>query len=317
MKGKILETLHQPEYTGDNRCEACTIVNGIIAAVLSAIIVRKSKLAAVVTIGLSAVLIYLRGYLIPGTPTLTKRYLPPSVLRLFGKEAAPTDYSGFGAVGAQQREAAMGEQTLESTHNDTTSTSPAISGSNGRSTDQPADESAGPIVPEEFLHKHDIIEPCADVDDLCLTESFKTEWYNEIDQIDSNTLEAEDAAAAVGLAEDEATFKIEHHGDAHLLRHDDRHIGQWPSQAALVADVTAAHVLDSWTDEWASLSVNQKGPLLNGLRLFLQTCPMTGGEVIMSEEMVESCCQSHDVVAVTCEETGERLFEHRISELES
>ncbi|WP_306061456.1 hypothetical protein [Natronococcus wangiae] len=30
--------------------------------------------------------IYLRGYLVPGTPELTERYVPPSVLRLFGKD---------------------------------------------------------------------------------------------------------------------------------------------------------------------------------------------------------------------------------------
>lgn len=36
------------------------------------------------------VLIYLRGYLVPGTPTLTKRYLPNRVLRWFGKAPVQT-----------------------------------------------------------------------------------------------------------------------------------------------------------------------------------------------------------------------------------
>jgi len=53
-----------------------------------------------------------------------------------------------------------------------------------------------------------------------------------------------------------------------------------------------------------------RGEVLNGLRMFLETRP-SGGDVRMGEEVVESCCTSHEVVAVTCEETGERLFEQR------
>jgi hypothetical protein len=34
-------------------------------------------------------IVYLRGYLVPGTPTITKRYLPAWVLRLFGKAVEP------------------------------------------------------------------------------------------------------------------------------------------------------------------------------------------------------------------------------------
>lgn len=317
MNDRLVEALHQPQYTGENRCGACTAINAIIAAILSAIVARKSKFAAVVTLGISAGLIYLRGYLIPGTPTLTKRYLPLSVLRLFGKEPEPTANSGFGAVGPQQHETATGEQTHKSTNSVVTSPSSGNAGSDGRSTDYSAKEGEFSIVPEEFLSEQDIVEPCTDVDDLCLTEPFKNEWNNEIDKTDAESLNAEDAAVAVGLTDDEANFEFQHQDDAHVLRRDDRHIGQWPSQAALVADVTAARVLNSWTDEWRSLPVKQKGALLNGLRLFLETCPTSDGEVTMGQETVESCCRSHDVLAVTCEETGERLFEHRVSEFES
>jgi hypothetical protein len=89
-----------PEYTGENRCIPCTVVNLLITAVLAigigAVSVPFGAVAAVV--GVAA--IYFRGYLVPGTPTLTKRYLPDRILRLFDKHeehdlggdaAAPAD----------------------------------------------------------------------------------------------------------------------------------------------------------------------------------------------------------------------------------
>lgn len=42
--------------------------------------------AGISTFTACAVVIYLRGYLVPGTPTLTERYFPERVLRLFGKD---------------------------------------------------------------------------------------------------------------------------------------------------------------------------------------------------------------------------------------
>ncbi|ARS90055.1 hypothetical protein [Natrarchaeobaculum aegyptiacum] len=305
MKERLFDTLHQPEYTGENRCEACTVVNVGIAAVLGALVARKSKLAAAVTLGIAGVVIYLRGYLVPGTPTLTKRYLPPAVLRLFGKEPEPATASGFAGVdsihhGPPSSAAAPGESTV------------ANQADPERAPEDPADR----IVPEEYFLEREIVEPCEDVDDLCLTGSFESAWVEEIDRIDADALDADDAVAAIGL-DDDATFEIERHGDGRVLRTDDQPIGQWPSQAALVADVAAARVLENWDDEWASLAVEQQGALLNGLRLFLETCPTTGGEVALGQETVESCCQSYEVVAVTCTDTDERLFEHPVGDVDA
>jgi len=84
-----LGRLRQPEYTGDNRCYPCTIVNislaGVLAAVLGAL---GSLVLALAAFGALLALIYLRGYLVPGTPAVTKRYLPPWVLESFGKQVA-------------------------------------------------------------------------------------------------------------------------------------------------------------------------------------------------------------------------------------
>lgn len=80
-----LDGFRQPEYTGENRCLPCTLVNLGLAAGLTGATAVVSPPAAVGVAGLSLASIYLRGYLVPGTPELTKRYLPARVLAWFGK----------------------------------------------------------------------------------------------------------------------------------------------------------------------------------------------------------------------------------------
>ncbi|MFC6988179.1 hypothetical protein ACFQJD_04635 [Haloplanus sp. GCM10025708] len=82
--------LRQPEYTGENRCIPCTLVNLAVAAAGSGVVaVLAGPPAGVAAFAVSLALVYFRGYLVPGTPTLTKRYLPDSVLRLFDKDPQP------------------------------------------------------------------------------------------------------------------------------------------------------------------------------------------------------------------------------------
>jgi len=81
------DRLRRPEYTGENRCLPCTVVNvclTLVAAVAVSVVFAPLTGLLVLLGGLSAV--YFRGYLVPGTPTLTVRYFPPWLLELFGKE---------------------------------------------------------------------------------------------------------------------------------------------------------------------------------------------------------------------------------------
>lgn len=79
-----LAGLRRPEYTGENRCLPCTIVNTIIAGLMGALVwILVGPILAVVVFALGLTSIYLRGYLVPGTPRLTKRYLPDSILAYF------------------------------------------------------------------------------------------------------------------------------------------------------------------------------------------------------------------------------------------
>ncbi len=83
-----LPRLRQPEYTGENRCLPCTVVNLLLAGLGGAALGLVTHPAVgVLGFGASALVVYLRGYLVPGTPTLTRRYFPPWLLRAFGKES--------------------------------------------------------------------------------------------------------------------------------------------------------------------------------------------------------------------------------------
>ena len=85
------------DYTGPNRCLPCTVVNVILAAggaLVSAALIAATgipwgPLVGGLVFGVSLVLIYFNGYLVPGTPELTKRYLPRWLLAAFGKDDAP------------------------------------------------------------------------------------------------------------------------------------------------------------------------------------------------------------------------------------
>ncbi|WP_254766382.1 hypothetical protein [Salinilacihabitans rarus] len=106
---RTIDWLRQPEYTGENRCIPCTAVNMAIAVVLAAAAAIAVPPAGPVVLGVSLGAIYFRGYLVPGTPTLTKRYFPDWLLAAFDK--APADFEAPEATDVG-RDGANPEETL-------------------------------------------------------------------------------------------------------------------------------------------------------------------------------------------------------------
>lgn len=291
----VLEAVRQPEHTGENRCPPCTVVNVLLAAALGALVSRRSKPAGAAVTAVSIGLIYLRGYLVPGTPELTKRYLPPSVLRWFGKEPDP----GL-AVGVDAEPAANGER---------------------RSGPTAGDDGGAATVPEDletYFLEAGILEPRESDGDLQLTGAFEAEWIDAIDSVLESGVDTGAVVGAFGFEDGPAAFDLEEKGNgAYALQYGSesdegrrRNAGTWPSYAALVADIAASRRLGSWLEDWDAYGPEAKGRLPGGFRMFLETCPTAEGGVELTEETVTSCCSSETVVAVVCEETGDRLFEH-------
>ncbi|NEU58309.1 hypothetical protein [Halorussus sp. MSC15.2] len=257
----FVERFRQPEYTGENRCTPCTIVNVVIAVVASGVAsYLLTPVGGAVVFALSLASIYLRGYLVPGTPTLTKRYFPDWVLARFDK--------------------------LE---------------------DESVEISEDEREPEEVLADAGAVEPCEEMDDLCLSESFRQTWYDNMESIKSDGTEKSDLSHVLDVEEEKLTF--DEHDEALVAQYDGGHLGQWESRAALVADLAAAKVLETRYPDWDALSVTNQSRVLSGLRIFLDACPDCGGDIAMEQETVESCCRTMDVVAVSCSECDSRILE--------
>ena len=274
-----LDRFRQPEYTGENRCLPCTATNVVIAAVAGAAValVWLPAGAGVLAVGLLA--IYLRGYLVPGTPAFTRRYFPDAVLRAFDKT-------------------------------DPRPTAPASrSVADGAGADQPAETPGSTFLddPESLLLAAGVLEPCPEVDDRCLTPAFRTAWRDRIEAVQTDADEQRALDALLGLDEGIA---IEHDAEGVVTAHTDtRPVGYWESRAAFLADLGAALELSSRYEDWNRLSIEGRSQAVNSLRIFLDRCPTCGGEVVFGESRVHSCCRSHDVLAVSCLDCEARILE--------
>ncbi len=308
----VLERVRQPEYTGANRCVPCTVLNLGLAVGIGLLLGRRRRVMGLVATASAVALIALRGYLVPGTPTLTKRYLPASVRERFGKNpAVASGFSGIDPATDGDRPPATpatDDSAAESGHR----ADPTGDSEVGDGAQTTPDGSAASDL-EAFFLDQGILEPCADGEDLRLTDAFDGKWVDAMELVESEGIDAASVDEALGLELTVADAVIVEQGDAHVLRTDAGIAGRWPSRAALLADIAACRVLTEWDPDWDERQPAAKGQFANALRLFLERCP-TGGPVTMGEEVVESCCSSHDVIAVTCEESGERLFEQRVDD---
>ncbi|WP_152421553.1 hypothetical protein [Haloferax gibbonsii] len=95
----IVDRLKNPKYTGTNRCLKCTYVNVAIASVGGGIIAFYGTLLhAGLAFVVALCVIYFWGYLIPGTPRITKQYFPASLYSVFHHTRGNESQQGFEGV---------------------------------------------------------------------------------------------------------------------------------------------------------------------------------------------------------------------------
>lgn len=233
----------------------------MIALAVAGALTTVSVPLAVAAFAVFLAAIYLRGYLIPGTPGFTKQYFPDRLLRLFDKQ----------------------------------------------STNEPVTGPEEDIDPETVLRDANAVTECEHEDDLCLTDVFQAAWRDRITTLRSNDTTRNDLAAILDIDPDTLAFK--EHGDGFVATVDGSRIGQWESHAAFIADIAAANELRDRYSGWTRIPIDHRSRMLNGLRIFLEQCPVCNGTVSVDQEVVESCCRSIDVIAATCDDCGSRLFE--------
>ena len=259
----VIDRFRQSEYTGENRCTPCTIVNVTIAVVVSTVLTFATMPLGIAFFAFSMAAISVRGYLVPGTPWFTKTYFPDWLLKKFDKHELQT-----------------------------------VQTAAPESTDR---------EPENVLVEANVVQPCEEVDDLCLDEEFRQTWHDNMERVMKDGAEKSDLSEILGADEEELEFK--EHDTAFIARMDGRRLGQWESHAALVADLAAARELRHRYEHWDELSVDNQSRILSGLRIFLDTCPECGSDITVEQETVESCCRSIEVVAATCGGCDARILE--------
>ncbi|MFC3958842.1 hypothetical protein [Halovivax cerinus] len=269
----MVDRIRQPEYTGENRCIPCTAVNVVLAVGLAAlvgvaVVVVAGPGAGVVSAGailaLSLLAIYVRGYLVPGTPTLTKRYFPDRVLAWFDKGPEPTTADG-----------AAGEK---------------------------------PFDPERILVEGGVTVPCEDGDDLCLADGLRDRWRGHVRSVRDGDRTTQ-VAAFVEREPESITLDDSDADRIVVTGSEGGAVAHWESEAALIADLAGARLLDEEIETWSDRPLHERGKVVGGLRAFLETCPACDGRISLDEETVDSCCRSYEVYAVSCDDCETRLLE--------
>ncbi|WP_224268841.1 hypothetical protein [Haloprofundus salinisoli] len=275
MTSSLLERVRKPEYVGENRCAPCTAVNIAIAGAVTLPVAVLSPPVGIAAFAVSLALVYLRGYLVPGTPALTKRYVPDWLLRRFDKSEHAR------------------------------SMRPAAVASDWDHDVDPATFDTETVDIETLLLD---VGALRDVDaDVVLDASFERAWYHRIDALRDGDGGVDQLARTVGVDADRVS--LSDHGNAVAAWLDDDWLGQWESREAFAADMAASAELDDRTDVWSRLSVDVRGQMLSGLRACIEHCPACGGPVDLGTHAVESCCRSYDVIAAACEHCEVRYFE--------
>ncbi|SDJ29581.1 hypothetical protein SAMN05216226_1026 [Halovenus aranensis] len=262
----IHSRLRQDEYVGPNRCLPCTAVNLVIAGGVAGAFAVVTVSLGVTAFVVAVLAIYFRGYLVPGTPTLTQRYFPEQVLVLFGKQPTATD--GAGAT----QTAAVGPSD---------------------ETDEPAQQLVGAGV----------VEPCADVDDLCLAPSFRETWWRRIERFRDNERAKEQLAATIRV--DPAALSFEEKSAGFVVGYQGDRIAQWSSKGAFLADLAADPTLGEWVSGWSELPDHARTEHLVRLRAMLERCPACDEQLEENVETMSSCCGSDiQSISLDCPECG-------------
>lgn len=233
----LLDAVRRPEYTGDRRCWPCTAANALLLGVGAAAVAAVWRpLAALVVAGVGAVLLWLRGYLVPYTPAFAPRLTAALGLgELFHADAsgppdAPDTPDAPGSLGGDDTD---GEALLDA------------------------------------LLAADVLE--ADERGVGLAPGFAAEWHEEMaDLRELDTPALAEAAAAVAPAP-EVRAETADGREWVVLSEGERVLDEaWLPRAVAVAEVAAVRALDG------RLGAERRPAAAGTLRMFLEACPDCG-----------------------------------------
>lgn len=196
--------IRRPEYTGENRCLACTLVNVVLLGAACLLVGLVHPAAALVAAAVGGALVWYRGYLVPYTP----RFAPRLVAWLPVVEFGPRH----------------GHASLD----------PGVRSGTGRS-----EEDATLVL--EALVEAGVIQ--ADGDGLVLADDFRERWNEEVDQLAALEPDGLARAALDASTVAESSEAVEGSDESFVVLSDGAGNVSWLPRPVAVAETAAARAL--------------------------------------------------------------------------
>ncbi|WP_418285734.1 hypothetical protein [Halorubrum sp. DTA46] len=264
---RLRTALSSPEHTGENRCLPCTIVNAIGVAVVVGLLSRRRRSLGLLAGLLGAGAIWLRGYVVPGTPRFAPRIVGPLPI-----DIGPDRPDDLGSGSLAGNADAAGRTAVPPDPPGADAGIAPESGPDGSAGDD------GPVDPETVMRT--LVDAGALADDgeqLVLDESFRAAVYDRIEALrrESNEALADRAAALAGQ-----NVEGEVH-DGRILLAGGR--DTWLSRSIALAETAFAEALrERGVDDAVARGAARP------LRAFLDACPACDGPV--RETTLRNCC---------------------------
>ncbi|SMO57545.1 hypothetical protein [Halorubrum cibi] len=269
MRLPTASAIRRPAHTGENRCWPCTTVNVAIVAIAAAALTAVGSPAIGGTVALAGLaLVWLRGYVVPGTP----RFAPRLVAPIPGSEAV---FHGVGTSGGM--EAAGGPDAPGETD--------AAGGMGG-----PPDGEAGSLRPTavdpavllDRLVSADVL--AVDGDTVAPTAAYDERWGAEMDRLrDRDTESLAEIAREISPATTSRVIREDREWIA--LASEDATVMEetWIDRPTAIAEIAGYRAAEPFLDDD---SVRLAAARTN--RMFLDRCPDCETELERGVDM--PCC---------------------------
>lgn len=256
---RVTSAIRRPEYTGERRCWPCTGLNALLL-LAGCIVIALLKPVFALLLGVAgAGLLWLRGYVVPYTPTVAPKLVA----------ALPFDVPFEGST----RDRAPAGSSL------------------GSLADVDSDQETGELVLAALVDA-DVLETDEE-GYVYLTDAFHAGWRREMESL--RDLDEDELAAAIEEVVDEPRYEIavetlEPYDRTWFVLSDgsDDPTGEmWFSRPAVIAELAAVRALEETVPDLPS---DLRSAATRPLRGFLEECPACGSEVV--ETFSDLCCGS-------------------------
>jgi len=269
MSGEsLLGTIRRPEYTGDRRCWPCTVVNVVLLGVLvGALALAVDAVLAGVIAALGGGAIWLRGYVVPGTPAFAPRLVAaiPGGEALFAKPATESSL-GDGPDGPEHAGSLDGAETTPD-----------------------GEQLLGALVEVGVLE--------VDGEQVVLAPAFETDWRDAMASL--SALSTDELATEVReVAAVDDTRVVRDDGSEWVALGDGHDIAEevWLTRPVAIAETAAVRRLPDVFEDPAA-----RRAAASSLRMFLAECPDCSTP--LEESTVMDCCGGYNGPSDVPEET--------------